>query len=505
MGQSVLLTDAVVYRNIDTNGEKESLFPDNMKGAYCMEKETNLVADIPLTPDRPHYCMTARYHSGDENGKSCAKFAALVLSKEAREAGYEDVWLVFEDYVVMKESSSVLDCSAKPAVVIASREHTGDENAKTYYQLARVMAQKRAGMDEKPTTHCCVADNFIEVTNEKESKANWVESEGRVIVGRTHTGDENGKTVTRFAKIYILDEREGKRYPLELANVKEMKECKESDSDFRVDSPPIGNTFSAWAAPAFDQEWINHAWVKSALPDDRFRCMGGTDAKYFIADFAVDQKAYKVMDACRGTKDCAGILLYGIQGVCHQMANRFIFPVTGRHMKRNNKHPKGYIISTSVYGLKGTWYTTWYATKVLPAMKKFKAESMSQEDMDVVAYDIEKELEGLQKDIASLFEEVGINVPAGSIRDAQKEWLLRREEIMKKYNILAVDGSMVEPVSLTAETVRAMMEEVIKAQRVFLATVRDKIGLDNFRIFNDDEDEIQDIIDVETALHFYFD
>lgn len=83
--------------------------------------------------------------------------------------------------------------------------------------------------------------------------------------------------------------------------------------------------------------------------------------------------------------------------------------------------------------------------------------------------------------------------------------MLRREEIMKKYNILAVDGSMVEPVSLTAETVRAMMEEVIKAQRVFLATVRDKIGLDNFRIFNDDEDEIQDIIDVETALHFYFD
>lgn len=50
-----------------------------------------------------------------------------------------------------------------------------------------------------------------------------------------------------------------------------------------------------------------------------------------------------------------------------------------------------------------------------------------------------------------------------------------------------------------------MMEEVIKAQWVFLATVRDKIGLDNFRIFNDDEDEIQDIIDVETALHFYFD
>ena len=27
MGQSAWLTDAVVYRNIDTNGEQESLFP----------------------------------------------------------------------------------------------------------------------------------------------------------------------------------------------------------------------------------------------------------------------------------------------------------------------------------------------------------------------------------------------------------------------------------------------------------------------------------------------
>ena len=107
--------------------------------------KNKLTENVPLTPGLAHYCMTARYHSGDENGKSSAKFKALVLSDEARNAGYEDVWLVFEEYVFMKESSSSLKCRKNPAVVITGREHEGDENGMTYYQLARVMARKAVG------------------------------------------------------------------------------------------------------------------------------------------------------------------------------------------------------------------------------------------------------------------------------------------------------------------------------------------------------------------------
>lgn len=224
-----------------------------------MEKDINFKGDVPLTPELAHYCMTARCHSGDENGQSRARFAALVLSGEAKDAGYEDVWLVFEDYVAMKESSSSLSCRKNPAMVITGREHTRDENARTYYQLARVMARKKGESREAART--CVADDFVDVTSEKESGAGWVESEGRVMVGRIHTGDENGKTVTTFAKIYIVDDRGGKRYPLGLANVKELDSCKESSSDFYVDSPDFENTFTAWSAPAFGQNWIDRPYM----------------------------------------------------------------------------------------------------------------------------------------------------------------------------------------------------------------------------------------------------
>lgn len=472
-----------------------------------MEKNINSAGDSPLTPQLSHYCMTARCHSGDENGMSSAKFAALVVSEEAKEAGYGDAWLVFEDYAFMKESSSSLVCQKDPAVVITGREHTGDENGTTYYQLGRVMVwRKKDGEDEK-VIQTCVADDFVEITNEKESKAGWVESEGRVMVGRTHKGDENGKTVTTFARIYIVDDKDGKRYPLELANVKELDGCKESKSDFSVDCPDFENVFTAWAAPAFKQEWMNHTWVKSRSPEDRFCCAGGTGEDYFLREVGVKKDAHKIMNECRGgvvtkQKDCAGVI-YMVQGVCHQMSNRFLYPVSGKYMVYNNGHPKGYSKTRAAYGPTGFGYEAWYKYIYLPAERKFNGKAQEQEDMAMIAYDRERELEKLRNETAAVFEELGITVPGSVILEAQREWLARREEIMKKYNFMAEDGTEAVPDGLTEETVRAMAGEVIDAQRIFFTAVRDKIGQDNFRLFNDGEDEIVDIADVDTALEFF--
>lgn len=460
---------------------------------------------MPLTPELAHYCMTARYHSGDENGMSSAKFAALVISEEARASGYEDVWLVFEDYVFMKESSSSLACRENPAVVISGREHDGDENGMTHYQLARVMARKKK--EGKDVIRTCAAGDLVEVTSEKESEAGWVESEGRVMVGRTHEGDENGKTVTTFARIYIVDDKDGKRYPLELANVKELDSCKESESDFHVDSPDFDNTFTAWAAPAFGQEWINHTWVKSRMPKYRFRCAGGTDEDYFIREVGVKKNAYEIMSRCKGggtpgLDDCAGVL-YVIDGVCHQMSNRFLYPVSGKTMVYNDGHPKGYSITRTVYGRTGLGYDAWYQSQYIPAEREVNGVVQAQQDKAVPAYDREREFEMLKEDTRVLFEELGLTVPGNAIAEAQQEWLQHREEIMKKYNFLAGDGTVAVPDGMDEENVRAMAGEVINAQRIFLAAVRERIGQDNFRLLNDGGDEIVDIADADTALKYY--
>ena len=39
------------------------------------------------------HCLTARYHWGDENGKSNAKFSCFALPDEAKKAGYTEVYL----------------------------------------------------------------------------------------------------------------------------------------------------------------------------------------------------------------------------------------------------------------------------------------------------------------------------------------------------------------------------------------------------------------------------
>lgn len=470
--------------------------------------KNKLTENVPLTPGLAHYCMTARYHSGDENGKSSAKFKALVLSDEARNAGYEDVWLVFEDYVFMKESSSSLKCRQNPAVVITGREHEGDENGMTYYQLARVMARKAVGDTEKDALRTCVADDFVEITNKKESEAKWVESGGRVMVGRTHKGDENGETVTKFARIYILDDKDGTRYPLDLADEKVLDECKESKSNFEVDSPDFDNTFTAWAAPAFSQEWINHTWVKSHSPEGKFCCAGGTSEDYFIREVGVIKNAYAIMDKCRGNvlwmKDCAEIL-YVYDGVCHQMSNRFLFPVSGKYMVYNDHHPKGYKTSTLVYGLTGIGYETWYMNVFLPAAKQHGVELEVQENMSTAAYDRERELEALRTATAAVFVECNITTPADTVLEAQREWLGQREDIMKKYGFMSDSGARAVPSGLTEESVRAMVGEVINAHRKLFSAVRDKVGVDNFRLLNDGEDAVKDIVDVDTALQYYLD
>lgn len=182
--------------------------------------------------DKKTYCIAARYHYGDENGNSAVKFARLALPLEATFAGYVDVWLEYARQVTQKESNSDVQCAESPAEVFTERAHSGDENGKTTYTVYKVVA-KKISVESRSQELCdCVLMEKESITK-KESQSEWVEVADKVIVGRGHSGDENGNTTTTFAKVCIKDG--DNLYELKLRNITESDFCKENQSDFYMD------------------------------------------------------------------------------------------------------------------------------------------------------------------------------------------------------------------------------------------------------------------------------
>lgn len=93
----------------------------------------------------------------------------------------------------IKESSGI-EFLCPTNTVMTGRYHKGDENGKTKYATAIVIAN---GTEAKTTS---------EITSEsfKESSGKWfVTDKDRVMVGRVHKGDENGKTFYVSAELVI--------------------------------------------------------------------------------------------------------------------------------------------------------------------------------------------------------------------------------------------------------------------------------------------------------------
>ncbi|EDM36076.1 hypothetical protein PBAL39_23752 [Pedobacter sp. BAL39] len=137
------------------------------------------------------WIMTGRRHSGDENGSTIYEYADLkAVDSQGQPLGgiitVEDGrW---EGYV--KESNSVF--VAPSDRVVLGREHYGDENKNTRYFTGVV---KYNGV-------ATAIINYVNSITTKESNGTWFRSgSDQVVVGRTHTGDENGNTFYKYATI----------------------------------------------------------------------------------------------------------------------------------------------------------------------------------------------------------------------------------------------------------------------------------------------------------------
>lgn len=457
-----------------------------------------------------HYCMIARYHWGDENGKSNAKFARLTLSEEARQAGFVDVWLAYDSGITMKESNSHLEYDIEKPRVITRRIHSGDENGKTVYELASVIARKEndTGIfeEERSRLYMCVAEDIEVVTNGKESKAQWVQSSApnKVIIGRNHYKDENGKTETIFASLSIVEKLSKKKYPLVLTDIKTLNECKESKSDFSVDAPVHDTKLKLWTKKAFNTNFLDHTWVESIDPSDEFRCKGGTDKNRFLHEFQIPHFTYYALNEVRDKDDSIGIL-YGICGVCHQMANRFLYP-SGRSITQLNleERPKGYNLSSALYGTYGYDFSGWRDKVYQPAYNKYagrKNEKASVENVFVFSY--KAELEKLKTFSKEYFADILTTEMIEGVHKAQGEWLTQITDILSKYEFLSDDGKIIKPESISSDKVTSMYMEIIQVQEDVFKKIRGVVGIPIWKKLNNGSPDIIDIVSVEEALSFY--
>ncbi len=476
---------------VDINGEPTTLYlpitgrsHNGDENAKTVTTFSKLVSGIPEY--LPRYCMVARKHSGDENGKTQVKFAALTLPQRAREIGIDDVWLTRANSFSQKESESDFLLDSSPARVITRRTHQGDENAETKYCTAQVWVKINGR-----AMALGYATEITEVLTSKESSGEWVEKPGFVIIGRRHIGDENGSTITRFAKICLLVPKTNELIPLELTDV-QTKEQKESDSDFYIETYRFANQFKVHYSPVdlniIQLKGLDHVWVESVDPARSFCCNGGTNGDDVILVCDVDENAYAIMDKCRGYNDFTN-MTYGIDGVCHQAANRFIYPVSGDLIKKG-EHPKGYTISCFFYGKLGRNYSEWYNEYVLPAMNSV---------LNNKGIYFKDEITYLQQSVQEIADEYGIDLEPESIKQIQQYWLDKSKQIASKYGVL--NGQKLK--SYSEDTIRKFVSELIELQRKTLQDLKAVIGESKFRLLNNGESEMLDIIDKKTAINYY--
>lgn len=130
--------------------------------------------------------MTGRYHSGDENGLTQYEYATLKAVDEHGNAVSGTITVEDVQWSAAISESSGSGFEAPTNRVIVGRQHSGDENGNTKYATAVVKFNGTAAF----------VGSITQSSPIKESDGRWFKTDSqRVITGRRHSGDENGNTI----------------------------------------------------------------------------------------------------------------------------------------------------------------------------------------------------------------------------------------------------------------------------------------------------------------------
>ncbi|MFF0146241.1 hypothetical protein ATK36_1309 [Amycolatopsis sulphurea] len=127
--------------------------------------------------------LLGRSHSGDENGNTTYYCGLILIDGQQVRVG-APTWSASQ-----RESNSFF--AAPGDQVLVGRQHSGDENGSTRYATATMSAW---GRTVELTSYRWSPD-------QKESSSYSKAGDYEVMVGRQHSGDENGQTRYQYARI----------------------------------------------------------------------------------------------------------------------------------------------------------------------------------------------------------------------------------------------------------------------------------------------------------------
>lgn len=128
-----------------------------------------------------------------------AVLIGYVLIDQLQDKGTKGIVESGKDVIFNNGTSSY---KAKFGCVIVGRKHTGDENGLTYYLAGK---PKIFDVDLRNEVHEVRFAVFDRHNSDsfKQSNLNFTCEGNNVIVGRTHTGDENGFTTFVYAELAV--------------------------------------------------------------------------------------------------------------------------------------------------------------------------------------------------------------------------------------------------------------------------------------------------------------
>lgn len=128
-----------------------------------------------------------------------AVLIGYVLIDQLQDKGTKGIVESGKDVIFNNGTSSY---KAKFGCVIVGRKHTGDENGLTYYLTGKPKIFDVDLRNEVHEARIAVLDRYNS-DSFKQSNLNFTCEGNNVIVGRTHTGDENGVTTFVYAELAV--------------------------------------------------------------------------------------------------------------------------------------------------------------------------------------------------------------------------------------------------------------------------------------------------------------
>ena len=138
--------------------------------------------------------MTGRWHKGDENGNTQYEYATLKAVDENGDPVDATIEITDIRFTDVVSESSGIGVIADSGRVIVGRTHGGDQNGTTKYATGIVKVNGKVAE--------CV--DWLQSAYIKESSGTWYNTDNqRFIIGRVHKGDENGDTYYVAAKLVV--------------------------------------------------------------------------------------------------------------------------------------------------------------------------------------------------------------------------------------------------------------------------------------------------------------